>query len=925
MNQKNHARDRHLAERTAGAESVPLLLTKLYRPPVTPDLEQRTRLLSRLDQRRHRPLTLISAPAGYGKTMLASMWLESCSCPSAWLSLDEADNDLHSFVSYLLAAVLSAFPTLELKTQSLLDAPTVASAPVLARYLLNDLAQIEERFILALDDVHLIHEQAICELLGELLHHSPPFLHLVLVGRHDPDLPIPSLRARSQVTEVRAQDLRFTPEETAGLLRQMLLREVDEAVAAEWTRRTEGWVTALRLAALSLRHRDWSDDLALNIEGDNRYIQEYLLAEVLSHLPAAKQAWLLKTSILDRFCAPLIEAVCLSDSDKSVRLANVTGEVFISRLKRENLFLVPLDGRGEWFRFHHLFQRHLLGLLETQLGTAEVVALRRRASRWYAENGLIEEALQHALAAGDVQVAVHLVEQERHGLMNTEQWHRLERWLKLLPADAVAQSPLLTNTRAFLGMFRGQDREISIAPQEAKRLVATLSPEAAMAQLVQAETAVSQGVLDFLASQPARAIAGAQRSLELLPAQALYIRSMAVAIVAVCLQMQGDLEQGVAVIREALADPIWPASIRARMGHYLCIAHFQEGDLASVLRSASEYLVLAEQLQLAESRSDFRYQLGSAHYLRNELAQAESYLLALWQDRATSAPTYLAMGIIALALIYLSQDRLGEAEQVIDRLSAQFRETGDTFALASTEAFRVELALRTGDLAGARRLSQGVEFDLRPPTWFFYVPQLTPIKLLLAEGTGSNLDEARTRLDALGEQMRRIHRINVLIDVLALLALVNNALGDEPAAMEKLGAALTLGQPGGFIRTFFDLGAPMAGLLVRLKEQQTGRGLAAYIDQILAAFPDEIRETKKPGPARPDDQPPGMPVPALLTRRELQIAKLLATDLSLQEIAASLVVAPATLYTHTKNIYRKLDVHKREEAVQRARQMGLVH
>jgi len=280
-----------------GAEPLPLLTTKLYRPPVTPDLEQRDRLIERLQRNRQRPLTLISAPAGYGKTMLASMWLESCGCPSAWLSLDEADNDLLTFVRYLLAAVLSAFPTLELKTLSLLDAPTVASVPVLARYLLNDLAQVEGRFILALDDIHLIQEQAILKLLGELLHHSPPFLHLVLVGRHDPDLPIPSLRARSQVTEIRAQDLRFTPEETAGLLRQMLLREVDEAVAAEWTQRTEGWVTALRLAALSLRHRGWSDGLAVNIEGDNRYIQEYLLAEVLSHLPAAKQAWLWTVSV----------------------------------------------------------------------------------------------------------------------------------------------------------------------------------------------------------------------------------------------------------------------------------------------------------------------------------------------------------------------------------------------------------------------------------------------------------------------------------------------------------------------------------------------------------------------------------------------------------------------------------------------------
>jgi LuxR family maltose regulon positive regulatory protein len=904
---------------------MPLLRTKLYRPPITPDLEPRTRLLERLDERRQRPLTLISAPAGYGKTMLASMWLETCGCSSAWLSLDEADNDLDTFVRYLLAAVRSAFPTLELKTEPLLDAPTAAPAPVLARYLLNDLAQIGERFILALDDMHLIQEQAIHELLGKLLQHSPPSLHLVLIGRHDPDLPIPSLRARSQVTEIRAQDLRFTPEETAGLLRQMLQREVDDGVAAEWTQRTEGWVTALRLAALSMRHRDASDGLAVSAEGDSRYLREYLLAEVLSRLPVSEQALLLKTSILDRFCAPLIEAVCLTDSDESVSLANVTGQVFISRLQRENLFLVPLDGRGEWFRFHHLFQQHLLTMLQGQVGAAEIAALRLRASRWFAEHDLVEDAIQYALAAADADAAVHLVEQQCYDLMNTEQWSRLKRWLTWLSEDVVAQHASLLSAQAYLALFRGEDLKMVTSVQQAERLLVTLPPQAAERQIVQAELAVIQGGMGIIGDQPTRAIATARKSLEVLPPQAQHIRSIAIDVVAIGLQMQGDLRQSVSLMKNVLADPSWAAGLHVKMAHSLCIACFQAGDLGGVLRFAREYLPIAEQRYPGESLSFVRHNLGSAHYLRNEFAQAEPYLLALWQDRATSAPQYLAMGVFALALIYLSQDRLVEAEQVVDRLSAYLRETGDTHALANTEAFRVELALRKGDLAEARYLSRSIDFDLRPPIWFFYVPQLTAIRLLLAEGSDQSLDEARTRLDALDEQMRKIHRNNVLIDVLALQALVCDARGDELAAMEKLGAALTLGEPGGFIRTFVDLGPPMAGLLVRLKEQQTGRGLAAYVDQILATFPDEARETEKPEPAPARIQPPVMPLTNPLTRREVQIVKLLATDLSPQEIAAKLVISPHTLNNHTKNVYRKLDAHKREEAVQRAKEMGLVH
>ncbi|HSR32742.1 MAG TPA: hypothetical protein VLY63_19445, partial [Anaerolineae bacterium] len=310
------------------------------------------------------------------------------------------------------------------------------------------------------------------------------------------------------------------------------------------------------------------------------------------------------TSLLDRFCAPLCEI--MGQSEGTEGQADPIGGSFVRWLADENLFLVSLDDRSEWFRFHHLFQQLLQRVLHEHVEPEQIAAAHRRASNWFAKEGLIEEALQHALAAGDVEAAVHLVEQHRYHLMNTEQWDRLERWLKLLPEDAVAQSPLLTNTRAFLGVFRGQDREMAIGPLEAERLVAALSPETTMVQLVQAETAVSRGVLDILAGQPARAIAGARRSLELLPAQAVYLRSMAVAIVAVGLQMQGDLEQGVTVIREALADPTWPATLRARKGHYLCIAYYQEGDLTGVLRSGSEYLVLAEQLQLAESQSNFR-------------------------------------------------------------------------------------------------------------------------------------------------------------------------------------------------------------------------------------------------------------------------------------------------------------------------------
>ena len=907
--------------------ALPLLTTKLYRPPLTPHLEPRVRLIQRLERNRQRLVTLILAPAGYGKTILASMWLESSDCASAWLSLDEGDNDLLTFVRYLLAAVNGTFPDLELKTESLLDAPNLPSVPLLARYLLNDLDQLQEPLTLALDDVHLIAEPAVFELVSQLLRHPPRRLHLMLIGRHTPPLPIASLRAQVQVTEIRAPDLRFTPQETAGLLGRMLDREIDEAVADEWTDKTEGWVAALRLAGLSLRHREPTQDLHASTLGDNRYLKEYLLAEVMAHLPAAHQAWLLKTAVLDRFCAPLCEMVCQTGADRAETCLD--GDEFIDWLERENLFLVPLDDRGEWFRLHHLFQSLLQVLLQARLPADEVNALRMAASRWCAENDLIEEALQYALAAGDVDSAVHLVEQHRHSLMNREQWSRLDRWLRWLPEDAVAHSPFLLNARAYLAVYRGHDMEMVSAIQQSERLLAMLSPEAAEVPVVRAEIGVIQAAVDILVGQPAHATATAKTCLEVLPPQALHIRSIAAAIVAVGLQMQGECRQGIEVISEALADRVWPVGLRAKMTHYLAILCFQEGDLTGVQRWAREYLPVAEQRQLGESLSCLRYHLGSAHYLRNEFAQAERYLLALWQDRSTSAPTYLAMGVFALALIYLAQDRLVEAKQAIDRLSAHLQETRDTFALANTEAFRVELALRTGDPAEAHRLKKSIEFDIRPPSWFFYVQQLTAIKLLLAEAPDEGLADADARLAVLEAEMRRINRKNVLIDALSLQALLYDALGDEAVAIEKLREALALGEPGGFIRTFVDLGTPMAELLLCLQDHEAGNGFAKsmhrYVDQILSAVPEKILETAQSRVATGSG--PRVSEPTLLeplTEREYQTLRLLATDLSTEEIAAELFVAKATIYSHSKRIYAKLLVNTRIQAVHRAKELGLL-
>ena len=643
MNRIASSGDLSVAERIGEADSMPLLLTKLHRPWVAPVFDLRARLLERLDRNSHRSLTLISAPAGYGKTTLASMWLQASACASAWVSLDEADDDLLTLTAYLVTAVRRAFPTLQIKTEALLQASATPSAATVARYLVNDLEQLTDRFILVLDDIHLVKERAIFDLFAELLRHPLPSTHLVLIGRRDPPLPIASLRARGQVTEIRARDLQFTPSETAQLLGRILDRDIDDEIAAEWTEKTEGWLAALQLAALSLHHRNQTDDLRIGVPGRTLLLKEYLLADVLAYLPPAKKEWLLRVSLLDRFCASLCEAICWSpregsQSDSATGTTDLTGQEFVRWLHDENLFLVTLDDQGRWFRFHHLFQGLLQDLLQEQLTPGEIAGVHLRASAWCAENGLVDEAIQHALSAKDTPVAMQLVVRHRYALMAAEQWRRLDRWLKLLPAAAAAQNALLSNARAFLAMQRGEEKVLLASQRQAELLLATIPAEAEEYKIVEAELAVLHAVRDYYSGQATCAIVNARRGLDLLPPQALHVRAMAMAVIVTSLQMGGDLEQGVSIMREALADPGWPTGLRARLLHFLAEAYMMDGDLSGVLEAGSECLRIAEGLRLLMSVSYGRYNLGTGHYLRNEFDLAEPYLLALLNEPRLISP-----------------------------------------------------------------------------------------------------------------------------------------------------------------------------------------------------------------------------------------------------------------------------------------------
>ncbi len=904
-----------------------LLTTKLYPPPVSTDLEPRVDLIARLETGRHRALTLISAPTGYGKSTLASMWIDASDAPSCWVSLDEEDNDLPIFLAYVVAAIHSVFPDVLLHAQTLLEVPVLPPSAAVVRTLLNDLERLPRRILLVLDDLHAIRSQAVYDVLAGLLRHPSPKLHLVLISRRDPLLPLPSLRAYRQITEIRTRDLRFSTADTANLLTKMLHREIDDMTAAAWTKHTEGWVTALCLAAIALRERSSHDNMQPGVRLiDSHYLQKHLLEEVINRLAPAFRDWLLTIAWLERFCPALCEAVHQVNS--AAAHDDLTGEAFVQRLQDNNLFVIALDRNNHWFRLHHLFRELLQDWSREQYDDRQIAALHRRAGAWFAGQDLPDEAIRHLILGGDHAAAEQVVRHHRYALMNSEQWSRLERWLRYFPDDVVASSAMLTSTVVSIAMQTGQYPKTVSAHRHAEQLLAGQGPKPADYDGLMGELSTVKAVLAVASGDSATLDAYAQDALQSLPADALFLRSLAYGTAAAGLQMRGRFAEGCRLLEETMDDPQWTSRIQAQLMLYLCYISFLEGDLTTTQAWAERVRRSAERRRLPDLLCAARHLLGVVHFLRHEFDAAEPCLSALVENNVASAQSHVSMGAFALSLIYEMQGDSRRADAVIERLDMYLRDADNAFALALVEAFTVELSLRRGNLRAAKRQRIGIDFDRRPPIWFFYIPQLTPIKLLLAEGTSEALDDARAALDEFEARMRSINRNLARVDGLALLALVCEAQGDTSSADTHLTTALLLAQDAEMVRPFVDLGPPMVELLQRLHNQtdRLSGATAAFVEQILAAFPTSKSAYAAPLlSGRTSQTSSGATLLSEpLTPRELQVLQQLAAHLTPAEIAARHVVSVATVRWQIKCIYRKLDVRSRKEAVRRSSELNLV-
>jgi LuxR family maltose regulon positive regulatory protein len=898
-----------------------LLATKLHRPQPTSKLVARPRLTQRLDaglQNGHR-LFLVVAPAGYGKTTLVADWLGKAGIPSAWLSLDEADNDPLRFFTYVVAALLKAID-LNLAQPPLEAFPMTPQSPEsFVLPLINDLAAVEQPILLALDDYHVITAGLVQEAMVFLLRRAPPNVHLVVLTRADPPFPLPRLRVRERMTEIRDRDLRFTPEEMTAFLNSLHRLNLPAEQITALESRTEGWAAGVQLAALSLQgcSAEHAAEFIRAFSGSHHYIVDYLFEEVLSRQPDAVREFLLQTSILERMCAPLCDAVLTGGArgpggSGEGELASLSQEI-LETLERSNLFLMPLDDERCWYRYHHLFIDVLRQMLKSASQPDRVAGLHGRASEWYGQNGFVADAVHHALLAGDHGRAAEIIEEHAWSMVRHAEMATLRGWMEALPGDAVAARPWLRIYYAWALFFA--ESEAAEAQLQAVERHLQAGDGAALPVEVQGHIAAIRAWIAHTRGDPDRAAVLSRQALEFCPQMDAAVRSGLMALLGMGCMVQSDLPGSARAYGEA-------AKLARSSGNVMLevISRASLGGLNQMMGRLHEAeAIFQEALQTAtRNKSPVAGQAYAwlAHLYRewNDLASARLYAEKLIESSAMwGVVDALASGHLFLAAVLQAQNDIPGANQALAEVSRVMHqhplEIRSTPLLGAT---RAKLWLAQGKLADARHwaatrgLSAEGKFDLRNE-----VEYLALVRILLAEG---RVDEATRLLSRLQTTMESAGRQGNLIEVLVLRAIALDMEADTVSALAALEQALSLARPEGYMRVFLDEGKPIETLLKIASRKWKDRDLLAYARKLLAAFAGEAVP-----PAAGE-----VPQPGILSERELEVLRLMAAGCSNQEIADELVIAIGTAKRHTANIFDKLDVRNRTEAVAKARQLGLL-
>jgi len=877
------------------------MATKLYAPTLRPRIVLRPRLSARLNDGLACKLTLISAPAGFGKTTLVSEWISGCGLPVAWLSLDPDDNDPIRFLTYLISSLQTIPINIGDSLTGMLESPQPPSPEFVLTTILNEISCVPDHFFLVLDDYHVIDAKPVNDALVFLLEHLPYQMHLIIATREDPPLPLARLRARGQLTELRAAELRFSISETSDFLCRVMGLHLSDKDIADLENRTEGWITGLQLAAVSMQGQNDIEGFIAAFTGSHRYILDYLMEEVLLQQPEYVQSFLLHTSILDRMSGPLCDAVLQNPS--------ASGQETLEYLEHANLFIVSLDSERRWFRYHHLFTELLRQRLTLNLkasGEGDEARYHIRASIWYEENGLDMEAFHHAAAANDIERAERLIEGKGIPLHMRGALAPILVWLESLPNNVKNERPSLYAAHASLLLVSGQTAGVEEKLNAAEEALQHISPNARTRNLI-GQIAVARATLALTRYQMDVIMTESRRALEYLNPDNLHFRFSAVWVMALACQLSGDRAAAFTGYKEALSISRASGDIYSDILAELGLGQVQESEnqLFQAAESFRRVLLLFNDLPQPHA-SEAHLGLARIFYEWNDLDSAQQHVqmsLQLARQYDKSVDRFIISEVF-LSRLFLARGDTDSAASILAQADQSARRQNFILRMPEIAAAQVQVLLRRNNPKAAAILAEAIDLPL------------SRAKVYLFQGKTA---EALELLESLHEQLVQKDWQDELLKVMVLQAVAYHLHGDKGKAFELLGKTLLMAEKGGFIRLFVDEGIPMFRLLSDAAEQGV---FSEYTAGLLAAFAFEAQKN--------EDKPEGSHAALVqlmiepLSQRELEVLRLISRGLSNQEICEVLFLALNTVKGHNRRIFEKLQVRSRTEAIARARDLGLL-
>jgi LuxR family maltose regulon positive regulatory protein len=883
-----------------------VLTTKLQQPDLPGDFIPRPHLLALLNKDIHRPLTLISAGAGFGKSTLASSWLRELPGKTAWLSLDSNDNDLRIFLIHFVAAVQSSFATSMQKTRQLLETPQLPGTNVLKNSLINDLNILPDRLFLAIDDFYVVRNKEIFYLVSEMLNFPPGKFHLIIITRYDPPIPLARLRSQKKVIEIRSAQLRLNEKEIRQFVKKNIKSGDPDPISEVLDSKLEGWFTGLRLAMLRLSFYDPGKEELDKIAFASEYSEAYLLEEVLEHLEKRILDFLLKTSVLRSFTPGLtdllIEASGTGQDSREI----------IEELTKNNIFVINLDNNREWFRYHHFFGSFLQKELKKRFPEGMIAELHRKASVWYEKKNMIEEALFHAMKTHEEASVAGMIENHMHKLLNENKWYILEKWINIITEPSVRESPAILIARMWITYHRN---ELWLIPE----LLTTIEKKVkdkALNKIMKLQIKFFQAMMLFWSVRIKESIPLFYEVRQRLPEKMVGARSQANIHYALALQMNGTGKETYRELNEmSYSDQLAP-TYKVMLFGSLIFMKLIEGDLRNAEKVAIRTNDFSNKINDAFAQGWCKYFLGYIAFQQNRLLQAEGYFTDALKNLYhlnTIAPIDTFAGLLLTRKALDKSEAYKETyEQMLDYVEEKTNPSFRTFS----NSVRARLALLENDLTTATEMVNTMDLFFDSGNVLFHItsPRLIYIRVLLAQDKPEKTEEAIEKLNTCLQLAESIHNLPFLIHTLIILSVAYKKKNEIRKAERMLARAVEKAAPGNWLRPFLEFAPQIGDLLHEIKVR----------DRALDFLSRLTSETNNSPVTRYAITDRSQYLLDPMTNRELDILSLLAERLTNKEIAEQLFISLATVKRHTINIYQKLDVHKRREAVEKAKTLGII-